>query len=241
MRLLVTRPEPDGQDLARRLAVLGHKAVVEPLLHIEFPITEPLPASGIQAVIATSRNGVRALIGNPTREALIAKPAFAVGEATAKCCRLAGFETVFIGSGTAPSLISLIVAHGAPQAGPLLHLAGETLAADIKGPLEEHGFEVLAPIVYLSIPADRLSESVKLDLGAGRFDGVILMSPRTAQIFKGLIQSEKLTGAIRRLILFCLSEAVAASLSVLGPVETRIAAKPRLEDLIQLIEIEAAQ
>lgn len=241
MRLLVTRPEPDAKALARRLVALGHEATIEPLIHIEFPFKEALPSTGIQALIATSRNGVRALMRNPACNALTAKPVFAVGAATANCCGRAGFQTIYTGKGTAPELIPLISAECNAEAGPILHLAGEVLAADIKTPLEKQGFGVLAPVIYRSIPANRLSESVKLDLANDRFDGVILMSPRSAQIFQGFILCEKLTGAIRQLLLFCLSEAVAASLSALGEVRTRIAVKPELEDLLALIQNEAAE
>lgn len=240
MRLLVTRPEPDAQALAERLATLGHETVVEPLMHIEFPIEGALPSQAIQAVIATSRNGVRALMRNPACDALATKPVFAVGPATAECCKQAGFQTIHVGSGSAMSLIPLIRDLGRAGAGRLLHLAGEVLAIDIKTPLEKQGFEVVAPVTYRSIPATRLSESVRLQIAGGRIDGVILMSPRSAQIFQGLILADKLAGPVRQLLIYCLSDAVADALSELGPVQTRVAAEARLEVLLALIQNEAA-
>ena len=240
MRLLVTRPEPDAQALAERLAALGHEAVVEPLMQIEFPIDNALPSQTVQAVIATSRNGVKALMRNSVRDVLTAKPVFAVGPATAECCKQAGFREIQVGSGNAESLIPLIQDQCRTGAGSLLHLAGEVLAVDMKTPLEKQGFEVLAPVTYRSIPATRLSESVRLEITGGRIDGVILMSPRSAQVFQGLILVDKLTGPVRQLLIYCLSDAVADALSKLGPVQTRVAAEARLEELLALIQNEAA-
>ena len=61
MRLLVTRPEPDALKLRAALEERGHEATVEPLLSVSFDDTDPIDLEGVQALIATSRNGLRAL------------------------------------------------------------------------------------------------------------------------------------------------------------------------------------
>jgi uroporphyrinogen-III synthase len=61
MRLLVTRPEPDALKLGAVLEEMGHEATVEPLLSVSFDDAEPVDLDGAQALIATSRNALRAL------------------------------------------------------------------------------------------------------------------------------------------------------------------------------------
>ena len=61
MRLLVTRPEPDAGREAEALAARGHEAVLAPLLKIEFTRDVPLDFAGVQALIVTSRNALRAM------------------------------------------------------------------------------------------------------------------------------------------------------------------------------------
>ena len=61
MRLLVTRPEPDALKLRAALEERGHQATVEPLLRVSFEDADAIDLDGVQALIATSRNGLRAL------------------------------------------------------------------------------------------------------------------------------------------------------------------------------------
>ncbi len=63
MRVLVTRPEEDAGALVAALAARGHETLVEPMLTVgPVPgVTPPLDLEGVQALLFTSANGVRAL------------------------------------------------------------------------------------------------------------------------------------------------------------------------------------
>jgi uroporphyrinogen-III synthase len=241
MRLLVTRPEPDAMKLCAVLEDAGHQAVVEPLLTLSFVDGEAVDLDGAQALIATSRNALRALKGHPVLVEARHVPLFAVGKATAAEARALGFDTVVTGAGTAAALVAHIVSVLDPASGLIVHLAGDTLAHDLAGELEAHGFRVRQPLVYRMIPATTFTDQTIEDLASHAIDGVILMSPRTAAIYAGLVAKHGLTAAVRALRHFCLSEVVARRLQSLGPVPARIAAAPRLEELLALIEESAAQ
>lgn len=60
MRVLVTRPSEDAGLLGERLAALGVEASAAPLLSIENIAGDALDLDGVQAVLFTSANGVRA-------------------------------------------------------------------------------------------------------------------------------------------------------------------------------------
>ena len=79
MRLLVTRPREDGEAFAKLLAARGHEAVVAPVMEVQFLAGPPVPLEGVQAVLATSANGVRALVRRTQRRDV---PLFAVGPQT---------------------------------------------------------------------------------------------------------------------------------------------------------------
>ena len=83
MRLLVTRPEPDATALRAQLIAQGHEVLVEPLITIRFDNADPIELDGVQALIATSRNGLRALASSPAIEQARSLPLFAVGPGTA--------------------------------------------------------------------------------------------------------------------------------------------------------------
>jgi uroporphyrinogen-III synthase len=239
MRLLVTRPEPDASREAEALTARGNEVVLAPLLTIEFAEDIFLPLEGAQALLVTSRNALRALAAHPRRDEAIGLPLFAVGEATAREAQALGFTDVTIGPGTGAELAELVLSEAKPEQGPLVHLAGETLAFDLKLGLEAHGFTVRRPVLYRSMPARALPEEAVHEIKTGRLDGVILMSPRTAKTFAALLGE---TGALtegKRLICYCLSEAVAEAVAPLG-FATRVAPRPREEDVLALVDSEAA-
>lgn len=241
MRLLITRPEPDALRLKAALEELGHEATVEPLLSVSLEGSKPIDLEGTQALIATSRNALRALKSSPALAQARHLPLFAVGKATADEARALGFETVVTGAGTAAELVAHLVSALDPAAGLIVHLAGDTLAANLKGELEAHGFRVVQPVVYRMLSASAFSEGTVEQLATGEIDGVILMSPRTATVYAALIRKHGLAAAIRGLPHFCLSAAVARRLEPLGTVPTPIAEAPRLEEVLALIDETAAQ
>jgi uroporphyrinogen-III synthase len=241
MRLLVTRPEPDALRLRAALEDLGAEATVEPLLQVTFEDGDTLDFEGVRALIATSRNGLRALRSHPARAVARKLPLFAVGKATAKEARALGFETVVTGAGTVHELVAHIVSVADPAEGLLLHLAGDRLAGDLKGELEEQGFRVLQPVVYRTTAVASFSDDTVEQLATGEIDGVILLSPRTATIYAALMARHGLVSVARGLVHFCLSEAVARRLAPLGQIACEVADTPRLEEVLALIEEAATQ
>ena len=59
-RALVTRPREEAEELAAALAARGLEALVEPLMEVHYQAAAP-DLEGVQAVLCTSANGVRAL------------------------------------------------------------------------------------------------------------------------------------------------------------------------------------
>jgi uroporphyrinogen-III synthase len=241
MRLLVTRPEPDALKLMAALQEHGHEATVEPLLTASFVADDGIDLDGVQALIATSRNALRALKSHPLRGTARHLPLFAVGRATAAEARALGFEMVVTGAGTAQELVTHIVSVADPAAGLLLHLAGDAQAVDLEAELEPHGFRVVQHVVYRMQAALSLSDDTIEQLAMGEIDGVILMSARTATIYAALVLKHGLASVARDLMHFCLSEAVARRLQALGRVPVETAEMPRLEEVLALIDASAAK
>jgi len=239
MRLLVTRPEPDASREAEALAARVHEAVLAPLLKIEFAPDVPLDLASAQALIVTSRNALRALATRREVEDVRKLPLFAVGEATARAARELGFAILIRGPGTAAGLTELIGGKLDPKRGSLLQLAGENLAFDLKTALEAKGFTLHQPVLYRAVPAEQLPARVLSLLKAGELDGAILLSPRTARTFAALIDKHGAVTQGRRLVCYCLSQAVAEVLAPLG-FRVRVASNPREEDVLALVDSEAA-
>ena len=146
------------------------------------------------------------------------------------------FRSIVTGAGDGRQLIPQITSSIDPQAGFLLHLAGDRLAFDLAGELEGHGFRVLQPRVYRMIAAETFSDAVQEGIGSGTLDGVLLLSPRTAEVYVRLVGRHGLLKPAQRLVYYCLSPAIAARLKPLGAVRIETAAQPRLDELLALVD-----
>ena len=235
MRLLVTRPEPDALKLGGVLEQMGHEATVDPLLSVSFEDSEPVDLESAQALIATSRNALRAIKSSPALATARGLPLFAVGKATAAEARALGFETVLQGPKDADALVDFIVDRAEVFGGPLIYLSGEVKAADLGGELRRLGFHVQEPVVYRVTAAQKLAAAIVARFQAREIDGVLLLSPQTARTYARLIHAHGLTGALAGTVHFCLSPAVARGLGPLGPPRTAVAAQPNLQSLLALV------
>ena len=236
MLFLVTRPEPDGGKLKAQIESVGQEAFVEPLMEAELLPEAIEDLDGVTAIIATSRNALRALSQSTYLHDALAIPLFAVGRATAEEARHLGFERIAIGPGSVSGFAAAIAGTLDAADGLILHLAGDTLAGDLAGELQELGFRVLQSVVYRMKAAEALSEGTREAIGEGAIDGVVLMSPRTARIYAGLIKRHGLADAAAEIVHVCLSDAVARSLSALGDVPVEVADEPTLNAFLELIE-----
>jgi uroporphyrinogen-III synthase len=207
-RALVTRPREEAEELAAALAKRGIEALVEPLLEIHWREVEGLDLGGVQALLCTSANGVRALARTTSERRL---PLFAVGEATAARARAEGFAQVASAGGDAADLARLAAMRLRPQAGRLLHVAGSVVAGDLAGELSRHGFAVERLVLYEARPVAALSAAAAA-LRVGAIDLALFFSPRTAQLFARLAEAAGVAGRLAAVTAVSISKAADAAL-----------------------------
>ncbi len=232
--VLVTRPQADAAPFARRIEALGHRAVIEPLIEVRFPSGAAVDLAGVQALAFTSANGVRALV-HAAPDAPRALAVFAVGEATARAAREAGFTRVTVGGGDVESLARTIVRIASAATGAILHVAGRDRAGDLVGLLKLAGFAARRVVLYAAEPVAALSRSVQEALAAGAIDDVAIFSPRTARQFVTLMTHAGLAPAAGRLRLLALSPRVAEAASGLAFAAVAVAARPDQDALLDLL------
>jgi uroporphyrinogen-III synthase len=211
MRLLVTRPEPEGRRTADALCARGHAVDVVPVLRIESAPDADLGAGPWGGLVVTSLNAVRAAVAHLRKRELLALPLFAVGRRSAEAARAAGFTAVTSADGDAADLVRLIAAQ--PRRGlPLLYLAGEERAADLESMLTPHGVALRTVVAYRAIAATTLPPAIRDALAAGAIDGVLHYSARSAAAFGRLAGAVGIDLKLLRTRHYCLSCQVAAAL-----------------------------
>lgn len=223
MRVLITRSLDDAEPIADALRDIGVESVIEPLLTIEPAPDARVDLDRVQAILLTSRNGVRALARITARRDV---PLFAVGDATAGLARESGFTDVESASGDSIALAELVAARLDPAGGALLHGSGAAVAGDLAGTLSARGFTVHCEVLYEARPVDSPSEGFRDLLAGGSLDAAMFFSPRTAQTFVNLVRDAGLEPSCRNLTAVCISPAVARSIGRLDIADVRVADRP---------------
>ena len=208
MRLLVTRPQGDGERTAARLRARGHHVTLAPLLRVE-AVEFELPREPLSAVVITSANAARALARHPRRDALVALPAFTVGRHTAEAARAAGFRAVACADGDKDDLIALLRARCGERSAPFLYLAGEDRAGD----LAASGVPLLTAVAYRAVKVERFAPDVAAALAQGALDGVLHFSRRSARAYLDCAARARILERALAPVHFCLSRQVSQPLA----------------------------
>ncbi len=235
MRLIVTRPDPDAAPLIAALENAGIATLHQPVFTIRFRQEELPDLSGCQAIIVTSRNGVRALTRVRAEAGAFSLPVFAVGDSSAALAREAGFGTVYSADGDVHDLAVLIRHRLKPDDGWLLHAAGSRVARDLGGVLADEGYRVHREVLYRAEAAGHLDNTCRTALAEGKADGAVFYSPRSAVTFASLVQAAGLSAACARMTAFCLSQAVADAFAGLRWQRVITASRPRQDALMEKI------
>ncbi len=231
MRILITRPKKDSEHVAALLRTRGHEPILSPLMEVRFLDGHEISLEGVQAVLATSANGVCALAGRTTRRDI---PIFAVGPQTAAAAREAGFVRVGDAQGDAVLLAEATARWSNPACGALLHITGREHEGALARTLIGRGYDVRTAILYEVVEQPSLSAEAAHALAAGILDAVMLYSPRSARIFADCVQRTGLAGSCRKLKALCISKSAADSLAPLAFAELRIASSPNQEAMLAL-------
>jgi len=233
MRVLVTRPLDDALEIQILLAARGHEVVVAPLLRVAFRRGPDIDLTGVQAILATSANGVRALAKRtPQRDV----PIFAVGPQTAQAAQALGFNSVRNADGDAVALARAVSSWTSPTAGALLHAAGADAPGKLSEALTAAGFNVRSEILYDVATVGELPANAADEIAANRIAAVVLFSPRSARAFVQGLRAAGLAQHASCMIAGCISQATAAALAPLTMKEIRVAERPNQASLLNCLD-----
>jgi uroporphyrinogen-III synthase len=231
MRVLVTRPLPDGERTAAALRAKGHDVMLTPLMQVR-PMSAEF-AGNWSAVIITSANALRVLTAAQLAP-LLKLPLYAVGERSAEAARSAGFRDVRSAQGDATALVRLIGERYANESAPHLYLAGVARAADIAGALAGKGIKVTTVEVYRTMTTGyppELMTAIEQD----RLDAVLHFSRRSADNFVLGAKAAGVAAKALALKQLCLSAQVAEPLTLAAAQNVVIARRPDEASLLALL------
>ena len=225
MRVLVTRASPSAEKTAARLAALGHTPVLLSLARAihDQAATKAALENAKGALVVTSAEALRSLEALPV--SAIHTLVYAVGEATAKAARTAGFLNVRAAEGTGLSLAALIAKDlkGADQIVPLTYLAGSPRSPDLEATLAADGIalDVVEAYRMEAIEPDAFALDALLEHPP---EAVLVYSQESALRFFRLPAVSAHPDRFSQTLFACISEKAAS------------AVPPRFSDMIRIAE-----
>jgi uroporphyrinogen-III synthase len=233
MRVVVTRPHPQGERTAAALAARGHDVWKVPLMTIE-PVAADF--SGIWSAVAiTSANAPAAITGNAGWDTLMKLPLYAVGGRSAEAAREVGFTQVTSADGEARDLVQVLRERHNDRKAPLLYLAGENRAADLVGELKAHGIAAEMRVVYRAVTMPFPDELAAALEAGGDVQAVLHFSRRSADNYVAGARGAGVTEQAMAVRHYCLSEQVAEPLRAAGAHRVMVAPRPDEVALIELV------
>lgn len=226
MRLAVTRAEPDASRTASRIDARGGTAILAPLLEIHAAPDLERDLSGVQALLFTSANGVRAFGDRLARVRVLA-----VGDATAVEARNLGCANVTSADGGGAALAALALQILDPAAGSVVHVSGQHIASDIAATLKQAGFDAERRIAYEARAVSQLPFALANRLASAppQIDRMLFHSARAAEIFTQLSRREDSAS----LTAVCLSNAVAEAAASSPWTRIIVASRPREDAMLE--------
>ena len=236
MRVIVTRPLPQGDRTAAIVASRGHQPVLMPLTEIHPTELRPLAADpdSYAMVVATSAN---ALVHAPLAltQALRDIPFVGVGAATEHAALACGFSGTESTSGNADDLARHIIAD-LPSGARVAYLCGRVRKPDLEKNLAEAGLEIDALETYDTVLVSYTTDFLREQFVTGKPLAVLLYSRNAAQRLADLLKQAGMANITDFTSFFCLSEDVAAPLREAGFPAVAVAAEPTEAALLNLLE-----
>jgi uroporphyrinogen-III synthase len=232
LSLIITRPQEDAEPLANELAAIGVESLLAPLLSIEALGIETPDLTGVQALLLTSANGVRAFTHLSNERKV---PIYTVGDASAIAAQKVGFKNIESAGGDVVSLAELVCKKLDSRNGAVLHIAGSKLAGDLAGMLVQNGFDYRRIQLYDAKKVTDLPPQCLIAIKDALVDGVVLYSPRTAKAFMRLLVKAGIDDCTWQLSAFCLSEAVATKIAAYNWSRVVVAKTPDQAALIKSV------
>jgi uroporphyrinogen-III synthase len=220
-RVWVTRTAPEADATAKRLAAMGHDAVVAPVLEARAIAGVRIDLGGVDALAFSSGHAVAAFSALSAERSL---PVFTVGAATAGQAQAAGFSAVQSADGGAAALAEKIAA-AEPLPALVLHPGAREPAADLVALLAERGVAARAVAVYETVPTS-------LAVAPDAIDAILVHSARGAERVAALMADRPRD----RIEVFAISQTVARPLRSLSFARVVAAPFPNEAALLDLLK-----
>lgn len=220
----VTRPQPGATQTAKRLTALGFEPLIAPLTEIVGVDADLSKLSECAVVVFTSANGAR-FFPTEAAKALIGKPVFAVGEATAEAVRALGFKRVEIGPGDAATLACLI-ANRTSTNDMIGYIAGQQRTGTLEQALGALKRSAVVVEIYTTKKVSQITYSGASFFQTDQDRAVMIYSALSAQVMVSILAENRLPQNLDKAHYIAISQRVSDVLAYTAGLTCAVAGTP---------------
>ncbi len=103
------------------------------------------------------------------------------------------------------------------------------------------GFVIRVEVLYRTVESQAFAPDLIAALRGETLDAVMLMSPKSAEVFVRLTMDAGVVEPVRKMAFLCLSSEIAGCVSSLAPINLMTAQSPNLEEMLALVTLLAAK
>lgn len=230
IHVLLTRLHEDSLAVAEELQAMGVKTSIIPLQGVKFfPLITPL--DDIQALVFTSKNGVRAFCRSYSQRDMIV---YCVGDGTAELSLKSGFKRVHSAKGNVHNLVDLIKKRCNPSGKMLLYISGKDISHDLGSLLPDYPVERI--VGYEIKDQFELTETDIQALINPSITHVCLFSNKSGERFGKVIKKYKCEETCKGRICVTFSEEVANQVEHLPWEAIKTLDHPSLDAMFEYID-----
>lgn len=211
MHVLVTRPYEQALETRKKLLDIDCCVSIEPVLDIEKIQYSSDIYKNSSGFIVTSVHAAKEIAKQTYVDRNIS--VFAVGYATAKPLKDAGFTNIYEAYGDTKNLLQLIKNKRGKDEGLLTYLSGWHITQDIARVLAMDGYDAQRVVCYKATPKKKLNNNIVQLIKKDNIHAVVFYSYRTAYFFNQLIENEKINSSLKNMVALTMSEYVASALN----------------------------
>ena len=231
MKVLLTRPKSDSDELAKKLERMGFKTYKNPLIKIKkIKISKNLYPNSYDLIIFTSKNGIKFF----QNEIFKSKKTLTIGQGTFKEAKKKGYKNILCADGSIKELKELFAQNFRNTKSSVLHPTSIEIRQDLKNFIERNGCNYINLPVYETEKHNFSPDLFKSFILSG--SGLItLLSQKTAESFVDNISQMNLNNYCSDKTLVVFSEAIKLKLEKLSFKKIIILGKPNEENLLYTI------
>ena len=232
--ILITRPKEQSKNLETILGFKGYETYIESLYKIKY-LKNRIAYNKNNYYIFPSIHSVHSLINSKQIKKFREANILVIGKKVKQALISAGCKKIILTSIDSDTLVKQIKKIEVKNYN-LIYLCSNIVNADFLKKIDKHKINLQIKLIYKTIPAIKFRNKLINNLKSGNISGATFLSKLATDTFLSLLQRYDCLSAAREIVIYCISERVAAPFKKANFKFVYVAPMPNEDALIKSIK-----